>query len=65
MELPLMQQTIFSQAMRTSAYQTWSGNATFTAVKGTEAMLGFGSIVDCGNSANNPLPHPRPLSICA
>ena len=59
-----MQTQIFSQTMRTSAFQTWSSKQSFGSSKATEAMLGqVGSIVDCGNSVNSPLLHPRAYSI--
>ena len=66
MELPLMQKTTFSQTMRL-AYQTWTlkFSSTFGTSKVTEAMLQVGSIVDCGNSLNNPLLHPRQFAISA
>lgn len=57
-----MQNTISSQTMRITAYQTWTKSqisASFST-KSVEAMVQGGSIVDCGNSANyNPLLHPR------
>ena len=60
-----MQNTIFSQTMRTSAYQTWNISKSFGFAKGnTEVMFQAGSIVDCGNSViNHPLLDPRILAV--
>ena len=61
-----MDTQIFSQAMRTTAKQTWYSKQSFGFTKGTETMVQVGSIVDCGNSAiNSPLLHPRALIIAA
>ena len=57
-----MSNTIFSQTMRTTAYQTWNIKQSFSHfdTKATvQVMFEAGSIVGCGNSANNPLLDPR------
>lgn len=61
-----MQQTIFSQTMRTtSAYQTWFSSRQEPTMTGKafEAMYDgkVGSIVDCGRSVNSPLLHLQAL----
>ncbi len=60
-----MNTKIFSQTMRTSAYQTWSSTHAFVCTKAFESMVGCVGSIDCGNSANNPLLQPRPIIIQA
>lgn len=56
-----MNTKIFSQTMRTSAYQTWFSTESFATTKAFESMVGCVGSIDCGNSVNNPIGHPRPL----